>query len=113
MVIPPVLKPNFDLLRLNVSKDRTLPDQLLSSQRTRFRALGVDSLKRLHLLRRVPHILAGRIKVLVDTTTAALPVLLSNHHRHFSPTHQRKGEVVEEESLELSFESAFYSGVGS
>lgn len=78
--LPAILEPNFDLLWLDVCKNRTLSDQLLPSQRARFWALGVNSFERFHLLRRVSDILAG-IKVLVDAATAAFS-MVSHSHRH-------------------------------
>ena len=47
---PAILKPDFDLLGLNISQNGTLSDQLLPAQRAWLRALGVNSFKSLHLL---------------------------------------------------------------
>lgn len=53
---PAVLEPHFDLFGLNVGKNWAFPDQLLAAQRTRFWALRIYPLQRLHLLSRVPDI---------------------------------------------------------
>jgi len=57
--LPAVLKPDFDLFGLNVGKNRTLPNELLPSQRARLWAFCVHPLQCLHLLWRIPHVLAG------------------------------------------------------
>ena len=55
--IPPVLKPDLDLLRLDVGQNGTFTDQLLTPERAWLRTLGVDTLQGLYLLRRVPNVL--------------------------------------------------------
>jgi hypothetical protein len=57
--LPAVLKPDFDLFGLNVGKNGTLPNELLPSQRARLWAFCVHPLQCLHLLWRIPHVLAG------------------------------------------------------
>lgn len=56
--IPAILKPDFDLSRFNIRENRTLPNKLLPSQRTRLWAFSVNPLQSLHLLRCIPYILA-------------------------------------------------------
>jgi hypothetical protein len=94
IVIPAILEPDLDLLGLDVGENGALSDQLLPAQRAGLGALSIDSLERLHLLSRVPHILAS-VKVVIvpaDAPTAALSVMLSHSHRHFcvSPTPQSR-----------------------
>jgi len=57
-MIPSVLEPNFDLLRLDVGENGTLPDKLLAAHGAWLGAVMVEPFKSLNLLRRVPHILA-------------------------------------------------------
>lgn len=57
--IPPILKPNFNLLGLNVGEDRALSDQLLPAKRARLRALMIQPLKGFDLLRSVSNVLSG------------------------------------------------------
>jgi hypothetical protein len=58
LYVPAVLEPDLDLLGLDVAEDGAVPDELLPAQRGWLGALAVDALQRLHLLRRVPHVLA-------------------------------------------------------
>jgi len=78
------LEPNFNLLGLDVGKNRALSDQLLPSQGAGLRALSVNPFERFNLLRRVSDILAG-VKMLVDAPTAAFSVV-SHSHRHIPKT---------------------------
>jgi hypothetical protein len=57
--VPAVLEPDLDLLGVDAGEDGAVADQLLAAQRARLGALVVEPLQRLHLLRRVPHVLAG------------------------------------------------------
>jgi hypothetical protein len=59
IIIPSILEPDLDLLRLNVSKYRALTQQLLPARGGWLGAIGIHPLKRLHLLRRVVHIFTG------------------------------------------------------
>lgn len=54
-----ILEPDFDLSRLDVAENGAFSNELLSTERARFRALGVNSLESFDLLRRVSHVLAG------------------------------------------------------
>lgn len=90
-LLPAILKPYFDLLGLDVRQNGALSDQLLPSQRARFRALSVYSFKGFHLFRRVPDILSVVSKVLVYASTTALSVL-RHRHRHY---HSREGSERE------------------
>ena len=56
--LPAILEPHFDLLCFNVSKEWTLPNDLLPSGRTRLWTFNINPLQSLHLFRCVPHILA-------------------------------------------------------
>jgi hypothetical protein len=58
LYVPAVLEPDLDLLGLDVAEDGAVPDKLLPAQRGGLGALVVHALQRLHLLRRVPHVLA-------------------------------------------------------
>ncbi|RRT76348.1 hypothetical protein B296_00018591 [Ensete ventricosum] len=81
--LPSVLEPDLDLLRLDVGEDRTFPYELLPSQGARLRALAVDPLERLHLLRRVPHVLP---RIHRRSLLQPLPHLLpAYNHRHLAP----------------------------
>lgn len=53
---PSILEPDFDLFRLNVRKNRTLSDKLLTTERSRFGTFMVEPLKRFDLLRRVAYV---------------------------------------------------------
>lgn len=76
VLTPAILEPDFDLLGLDVGEDGALSDQLLPPQRAGLGALVVDPLQRLHLLGRVPHVLAR-----VHLPARAL---LVHHQRHRS-----------------------------
>ncbi|KAL0695709.1 hypothetical protein Bca4012_062889 [Brassica carinata] len=60
--VPPVLKPNLDLLMLNIGQGETFTDQLFSPERGWLRTLGVDTLVLRHSLCRVP--MASRVHML-------------------------------------------------
>jgi hypothetical protein len=73
-----VLEPDLDLLGLDVAEDGAVPDELLPAQRAGLGALAVDALQRLHLLRRVPHVLA-RVHLRRGAWGEPLP---ARHRRH-------------------------------
>jgi len=81
-LLPPILKPNLDLLRLNVGQNRALPNQLLPSQWTRLRAFHINLFQSFNLFSSVPHIFARRIKVSLN---AVISLLLCNSHSHLLP----------------------------
>ena len=83
--LPAILKPDFDLLGLDVGQNGTLADQLLPPQRARLRTLSINPFEGLDLLGRVPDIFSASGEMLVDATTATLSVLLRHYHRHFRP----------------------------
>jgi hypothetical protein len=76
--VPAVLEPDLDLLGVDAGEDGAVADQLLAAQRARLGALVVEPLQRLHLLRRVPHVLAG-----VHGRRRRRRGLLGRHHLYF------------------------------
>ena len=56
--IPSILKPDFNLFRLNVGENRAFPNKLLAANGARFRALMIEPLKGFDLLRCVPDVLS-------------------------------------------------------
>ena len=51
-MIPSVLEPNFDLLRLDVGENGTLPDKLLAAHGAGLGAVMVEPFESLNLLER-------------------------------------------------------------
>lgn len=66
--IPSVLKPDFDLFRVNIRKNGTLPNELMPLQRSWLWTFCINPLQSLHLFWCIPHILAT-IHLLVTTKT--------------------------------------------
>lgn len=87
--IPSVLKPYFDLFRFNIRENRRLPNELLSSQRSRFWTFGIYSLQSFDLFWCVSHILAVIHIVFASTFSSSLQT-----QRH------RKSHVQENESTD-------------
>lgn len=56
--IPSILEPNFDLPRLNVRENGTLTYELLTANRTGFRAFMIKPLESFNLLRCITDILS-------------------------------------------------------
>ncbi|RWW75383.1 hypothetical protein BHE74_00016589 [Ensete ventricosum] len=83
-LLPSVLEPDLDLLWLDVGENGTLPYELLPPQGARLRALGVDPLERLHLLRSVPHVLP-RVHRRRGLLLPLLRFPSARNHRHLLP----------------------------
>lgn len=81
--MPGILRLVFDLLWIDVVKNRALLNLLLPMKRVEFCTLSIDALEGLYLLSHVPYIIAS-IKVSVDALTTSLFMLLSYIQCHFS-----------------------------
>lgn len=78
--IPPILKPNFDLLWFDIGENWAFPDKLLAAHRTGFWAFIIKPLKGFHLLWCVPNVLP-----IIQAAHLASSVLAgggNSHHPH-------------------------------
>lgn len=80
--IPSVLKPNLDLLGLDVGENRTFSDELLAAHRTWFRTIMIKSFKSFNLFRCISNILP----VVHLHLVVAVHVLAARTHRHHCVT---------------------------
>lgn len=107
IILPAVLKPNFDLFGFNVGEDGAFPDELLPPQRTGLWAFSIDPLQSLHLLRCVPHILAAIHLVVVAGWV--LVVLHRKCHLMHNPTNTKTTRLRRKELVWLFF----FAGAGA
>lgn len=91
-LIPPILKPNFNLLRLDVGEGGAFPDELLPPQWARFWAFTVDSLEGFDLLRCVPDIFS-----LISRHN---PFVSRSHSYHVPNNSANKGHLPAVEHLQ-------------
>jgi hypothetical protein len=77
---PSILEPDLDLFGLDVCQDGALAQQLLPARGCGLGALSVHPFQRLHLLRRVPHVLA-RVHPALVVSPAAVAAPAPHRHR--------------------------------
>lgn len=91
---PSILKPDFDLLGLNVGKDRTILDELLAAYRAWFGTFMVYPLQSLHLLVCISHIFSRHIHARIFLHCLQISVASGTWFKaHFSSVRLRKRAI--------------------
>lgn len=86
--IPSILKPDFDLLRLDIGENGALSDQLLATNGTGFRTFVIEPLKGFNLLRCVSNVFT-----VVDTMFVT--ILAGHSHFKFLPRNSKEADEAE------------------